>query len=153
MGKFIFRAILHPAEEGGYWVDVPVLDGCFTEGDSFREAVEMAADAMKTHVAALMKYGDPIPEYEMSEVPKGCLFSDVFFETDESYIVEGPVISAAQAARDLGVSPSRVTHMLDAGLLDGYRSGRRTYITVESVERRKASSHAAGRPRKKAVQA
>lgn len=78
MGKFIFRAILHPAEEGGYWVDVPALDGCFTEGDSFREAVEMAADAMKTYVATLMKYGDPIPGYETSEVPEGCLFSDVF---------------------------------------------------------------------------
>ena len=153
MAKFIFRAILHPAEEGGYWVNVPALDGCFTEGNDYREAVEMAADAMKTYVASLMKHGDPVPRYERSEVPEGCLFSDVFFETDESYIVEGPVISAAQAARELGVSPGRVTRMIDAGLLDGYRSGRRTYVTEASVAARKANPKRAGRPRKEAAEA
>ena len=59
----------------------------------------------------------------------------VFVEADESYIVDGPVVSAAQAARELGVSAGRVTHMIDAGILDGYRSGRRTYVTEASSSR------------------
>jgi predicted RNase H-like HicB family nuclease len=28
------KAIVHPAEEGGYWVEVPALPGCFTEGET-----------------------------------------------------------------------------------------------------------------------
>lgn len=31
------NAIVHPAEEGGYWAEVPELPGCFTEGDSLDE--------------------------------------------------------------------------------------------------------------------
>lgn len=26
------RAIIHPAEEGGYWAEVAALPGCITEG-------------------------------------------------------------------------------------------------------------------------
>lgn len=28
------RAIIHRAEEGGYWAEVPALPGCITEGAS-----------------------------------------------------------------------------------------------------------------------
>lgn len=28
------KAIIHPAEEGGYWAEVPALPGCFTEGET-----------------------------------------------------------------------------------------------------------------------
>ena len=28
------KAIIHPAQESGYWAEVPALPGCITEGDS-----------------------------------------------------------------------------------------------------------------------
>ena len=31
------RAIVHKAEEGGYWAEVPSLPGCVTQGESMRE--------------------------------------------------------------------------------------------------------------------
>jgi hypothetical protein len=31
------KAVIHPAEEGGYWAEVPGLPGCITEGDSMEE--------------------------------------------------------------------------------------------------------------------
>lgn len=41
------KVIIHDAEEGGYWAEVPALPGCVTEGDTraellanLREAVE-----------------------------------------------------------------------------------------------------------------
>lgn len=34
---------------------------------------------------------------------------------------------------------SRATHVFDAGILDGYRSGRRTYVAEASIAARKAS--------------
>jgi predicted RNase H-like HicB family nuclease len=41
------KAIIHEAEEGGYWAEVPALPGCVTQGETvedvtlnLREAVE-----------------------------------------------------------------------------------------------------------------
>ena len=39
------RAIIHPAEEGGYWAEVPALSGCITEGDNLDEVMKNLQDA------------------------------------------------------------------------------------------------------------
>ena len=31
------RAIIHEAEEGGYWAEVPALPGCVSEGETMAE--------------------------------------------------------------------------------------------------------------------
>lgn len=31
------KVIVHEAEEGGYWAEVPSIPGCTTQGDSFDE--------------------------------------------------------------------------------------------------------------------
>ncbi len=41
------RAIIHPAEEGGYWAEVPALPGCVTEGDTMEEIVANLKDAIE----------------------------------------------------------------------------------------------------------
>jgi len=41
------RAIIHPAEEGGYWAEVPALPGCVTEGDTMEEVVANLKDAIE----------------------------------------------------------------------------------------------------------
>lgn len=148
MESFAYQVFLTPEEDGGFSTEIPDLPGCYSQGDDIKDAVEMAADAGKTYIAALIKDGESIPGATVREVPEGDREAWVFFETDESYIVDGPVVSAAQAARDLNVSPGRVTHMLESGLLDGYRSGRRTYVTEKSIKARLKSPRGAGRPRK-----
>ena len=42
------KAIIHPAEEGGFWAEVPALPGCLTQGETLdelqvnlREAIEL----------------------------------------------------------------------------------------------------------------
>lgn len=45
MNKIFYPAIFHP-EETGYSVSVPDIDGCFSEGDTLEEAIEMVADAI-----------------------------------------------------------------------------------------------------------
>jgi predicted RNase H-like HicB family nuclease len=32
-----FKAIVHVAEEGGFWAKVPALFGCFTQGESIAD--------------------------------------------------------------------------------------------------------------------
>ncbi|MEY3866358.1 MAG: hypothetical protein RLZZ338_249 [Cyanobacteriota bacterium] len=41
------RAIIHPAEEGGYWAEVPALPGCITEGDTLEEVMINLKDAIQ----------------------------------------------------------------------------------------------------------
>ena len=33
----ILKAIVHPAEEGGFWAEVPALPGCLTQGEALDE--------------------------------------------------------------------------------------------------------------------
>ena len=46
--KMILKAIVHPAEDGGFWAEVPALPGCLTQGENLeelrsnlREAIEL----------------------------------------------------------------------------------------------------------------
>lgn len=41
------KAIVHPAEEGGYWAEVPALPGCITEGDTWEELIVNLKDAIE----------------------------------------------------------------------------------------------------------
>lgn len=41
------RAIIHSAEEGGYWAEVPALPGCITEGDTMEEVLANLKDAIE----------------------------------------------------------------------------------------------------------
>ncbi len=41
------KAIVHPAEEGGYWAEVPALPGCFTEGETMEEIIANLQDAIQ----------------------------------------------------------------------------------------------------------
>ncbi|MBC8277913.1 MAG: type II toxin-antitoxin system HicB family antitoxin [FCB group bacterium] len=56
-----YTAIFEPADEGGYVVHVPVLDGLTTEGDTLEEARAMAEDAIKAYVETCKELGYPIP--------------------------------------------------------------------------------------------
>jgi antitoxin HicB len=56
------HVILHPEEDGGYWVEVPSLPGCISEGDTKDEALENIKDAIEGYIASLQKHGDPIPD-------------------------------------------------------------------------------------------
>lgn len=147
MSTYVFDAVITPEEEGGYSVEIPALPGCFTCGDDYEDAVRMAADAARTWVASALGHGEAVPPYSRAEVPAGSERACVVFDADPSWIVEGPVVSAAEAARELGVSAGRVSHMLASGLLEGYRMGRRTFVTTASIEARKAAPRPAGRPR------
>lgn len=45
MNKIYYPAVFH-SEESGYSVRVPDLDGCFTQGETLDEAVEMVQEAI-----------------------------------------------------------------------------------------------------------
>jgi predicted RNase H-like HicB family nuclease len=36
-GAFMLRIVIHPAEEGGFWAEVPGFPACVSEGDTLEE--------------------------------------------------------------------------------------------------------------------
>jgi predicted RNase H-like HicB family nuclease len=49
----IIKAIVHQAEEGGFWAEVPALPGCLTQGETreeirgnILEAIELCFEAV-----------------------------------------------------------------------------------------------------------
>jgi predicted RNase H-like HicB family nuclease len=41
------KIIVHEAEEGGFWAEVPAIPGCATQGDSFEELLEHLYEAIE----------------------------------------------------------------------------------------------------------
>ena len=50
------KVVIHEAEEGGFWAEVPVIPGCATQGDSFKELLtnlyEAISGCLSVHLAA-----------------------------------------------------------------------------------------------------
>ena len=46
-------AVIQEAEGGGYWAEVPFLDGCVSEGDTWNEARDNIAEAASGVVATM----------------------------------------------------------------------------------------------------
>jgi predicted RNase H-like HicB family nuclease len=41
------KVIVHEAEEGGYWAEVPAIPGCATQGETFDELLKNLYDAVE----------------------------------------------------------------------------------------------------------
>ncbi|MCL4703521.1 type II toxin-antitoxin system HicB family antitoxin [bacterium] len=41
------KVIIHEAEEGGYWAEVPAIPGCATQGDTFEELLTNIYEAVE----------------------------------------------------------------------------------------------------------
>ncbi|GAB4581636.1 MAG: hypothetical protein Fur0022_43850 [Anaerolineales bacterium] len=41
------KVIVHPAEEGGYWAEVPSIPGCATQGETFEELLQNLYEAVE----------------------------------------------------------------------------------------------------------
>lgn len=49
------QVVVHPAEEGGFWAEIPAFAGCVSEGDTFEETLLNIKEAAEgwLEVAAL----------------------------------------------------------------------------------------------------
>ena len=52
------KVVVHQAEEGGYWAEVPSIPGCATQGESFEELLKNLYEAVE---ACLSVDVDDIP--------------------------------------------------------------------------------------------
>lgn len=41
------KVIIHTAEEGGFWAEVPAIPGCATQGETFEELLQNIYEAVE----------------------------------------------------------------------------------------------------------
>ena len=65
-----FNIVLNPAEEGGYDVTVPALNGCFTQGETEEVAIINAKEAIICYLEGLEKLNQikSDPNIKMREI-------------------------------------------------------------------------------------
>jgi predicted RNase H-like HicB family nuclease len=44
--KMKLKVVVHNAEEGGYWAEVPAIPGCATQGETFEELLKNLYEAI-----------------------------------------------------------------------------------------------------------
>lgn len=69
MPDYKFTVVVEKDEDGLYVASVPLLQGCYTQGETYEETLENIKDAIKLHIEARRDLGEPIPiEVAMDEV-------------------------------------------------------------------------------------
>lgn len=69
MTDYKFTIVVERDEDWLYIASVPLLQGCYTQGETYEEALEHIKDAIKLHIEARKKLGEPVPiEVAIDEV-------------------------------------------------------------------------------------
>jgi len=66
--KTYFFPIIIEKDEEGYNASCPALQGCYTQGDSYEEAMENIVDAIKLHVKDRQAERENIPVFRTVSV-------------------------------------------------------------------------------------
>jgi predicted RNase H-like HicB family nuclease len=55
--------IVVEGDADGYFVSCPALQGCYSQGETYEEAVENIKDAIRLHLQDRIASGEEIPEH------------------------------------------------------------------------------------------
>ena len=62
MRVYTFTVVIEKDEDGRFLAVCPALQGCYTEGDTEQEALEMIQDAVRLHLEDRLEMNEPIYE-------------------------------------------------------------------------------------------
>jgi predicted RNase H-like HicB family nuclease len=63
------KVVVHEAEEGGYWAEVPAIPGCATQGDSMDELLQNLREAIEGCLSIEVAPLEPGGVERMLELP------------------------------------------------------------------------------------
>ena len=61
--KQVTLPIVIEADADGYFVSCPALQGCYSQGDTYEEAMKNIRDAIRLHIEDRIANGEEIPEH------------------------------------------------------------------------------------------
>jgi predicted RNase H-like HicB family nuclease len=63
MQKLVLPVVVEK-DKDGYFVSWPSLQGCYTQGDSYEEAIDNIEDAIRLHIEDQLASGELLPTWE-----------------------------------------------------------------------------------------
>jgi predicted RNase H-like HicB family nuclease len=63
------KIVVHEAEEGGFWAEVPAIPGCATQGDSMDELMQNLHEAIEGCLSIEVEPPEPGGTERMLELP------------------------------------------------------------------------------------
>ncbi|HKP53736.1 MAG TPA: type II toxin-antitoxin system HicB family antitoxin [Chloroflexia bacterium] len=60
MNKFLLPVVVE-RDSDGYFAYCPSLQGCYTQGDTYEDALANIEDAIRLHIEDRIESGEPIP--------------------------------------------------------------------------------------------
>ncbi len=61
--KNLTLPIVIEADSDGYFVSCPALQGCYSQGDTYEQAIENIKDAIRLHIEDRLADGEEIPTH------------------------------------------------------------------------------------------
>jgi predicted RNase H-like HicB family nuclease len=131
--------------EGGYLVRLFDFDQ-MTQGDTFSDAVDMAADLIRFMVEDYLVRGRKLPHAAFEHKAKNggrivAVSVEVSLRASEEFV------TATEAAAHLGVTRPRITHLLTSKKIIGYKEKGNTFISVASLKDYQNEPRKRGRPK------
>lgn len=127
MNEVCYTAAIRCEATGGYSVTFPDVPGAITEGDTFKEAIANAREALELILEAAVEAGEPLP---VARAPE-----DAIPEIFNAETLPVPIIAAAPS------KATRINVTIDEGLLDrvnrwvAERGQSRSAFIAEAVRR------------------
>lgn len=133
-------------EEAGLFVALPYDFDGGTQGATFADACEMAAEWLQVECEYRAIHDEPFPKQTFGNEPKnGGKVVIVAVNADKDTVRK---VNASRAAEILGVTKGRISQMVKANQLEAFRDGGTVWVTLDSIEARLAEKPKAGRPAK-----
>ena len=120
-----------------------------TFGNDFDDAVESAADWLMETARAAMMRGTELKTGGLGNSPTHG--GRVVAIAVDCQLDPSQAVTAADAAKMLGVSTARIAQMCGSGMLASWKSGSKRMVSVASIEARLAARPRSGRPKRKAA--
>jgi antitoxin HicB len=111
-----YPAIFEPAEEGGFIVKFPDFAWGVTQGDTYHEAEEMAADAIRTMIRELIRQGKVVPRPSKRRVRRQRMIRLAALDAAKAELYaafQASGMRKAEFARRLGIPKTTVDRLFD----------------------------------------
>jgi predicted RNase H-like HicB family nuclease len=146
-GMYIYEATIRK-EDDGFFVEFDDIDAAYASGDTIADAVQAATETLRLVLAEHIDTGLKLPKPNFKLSSNDILRVAIAVDVTPDFIERSKCVSITEAAEELGVTSSRISHMLDAGILQVVPFGNERLVTIASINERKANPKKAGRPRK-----
>ena len=130
-----YPIVIHKDADSDYGVTFPDLPGCFSAGDSFEQALEMAQEAAELHLEGLLEEGAGIPQ----PAPIEHHMQNPDYQGGVWAMIDVDLSKLSGKARRVNITlPERVLALIDAAARQSgeSRSGYLARVAIEAVGRK-----------------